>query len=66
MDHAVPARDEIVVGEPETLVQLAFAVTVGAIWSTFDLRSRLFHAGLMAWWVAAWIELVLSQRFSAE
>jgi hypothetical protein len=41
-------------------------VTVGAIWSAADLRSRLFHGGLIAWWAAAWIELVLSQRYSAE
>jgi hypothetical protein len=47
-------------------VLLAFAVTVGAIWRTADLRSRIFHVGLIAWWVAAWIELVLSQRYSAE
>ena len=47
-------------------VLLAFGVTVGAIWSTADQRSRLFHLGLIAWWVAAWIELVFSQRFSAE
>jgi hypothetical protein len=45
---------------------LAFAVTVGAIWKTADLRSRIFHLGLIAWWVAAWIELILSQRYSAE
>ncbi len=47
-------------------VLLAFAVTVGAIWNTIDLRSRILHVGLIAWWVAAWIELALSQRFSAE
>jgi hypothetical protein len=45
---------------------LAFAVTVGAIWSTADLRSRLLHLGLIGWWLAAWLELVLSQRYSAE
>jgi hypothetical protein len=47
-------------------VVLAFAVTVGAIWRTADLRSRVFHLGLIAWWIAAWVELVFSQRFSAE
>lgn len=45
---------------------LAFAVTVGMIWRTADIRSRFFHVGLIAWWVAAWIELVLSQRYSVE
>jgi hypothetical protein len=45
---------------------LAYAVTVGAIWSNIDWRSRFLHLGLIGWWVAAWIELVLSQRFSAE
>ena len=48
------------------VVLLAFGVTVGAIWSAADLRSRVFHLGLIAWWVAAWVELALSQRFSAE
>ena len=47
-------------------VLLAFAVTVGAIWSTADFRSRVLHLGLIAWWAAAWIELIFSQRFSAE
>ncbi|MDQ1509272.1 MAG: hypothetical protein QOG50_1116 [Actinomycetota bacterium] len=47
-------------------VVLAFAVTVGAIWRGADLRSRVFHLGLIAWWIAAWVELVVSQRFSAE
>jgi hypothetical protein len=47
-------------------VLLAFGVTVGAIWNAADLRSRVLHLGLIAWWVAGWIELALSQRFSAE
>jgi hypothetical protein len=47
-------------------VLLAFGVTVGSIWNALDLRSRVFHLGLIAWWVAAWVELALSQRFSAE
>jgi hypothetical protein len=45
---------------------LAFAVTVGAIWNEADFRSRVLHLGLIAWWGAAWVELVLSQRYSAE
>jgi hypothetical protein len=47
-------------------VLLAFGVTVGTIWNAIDFRSRVFHVGLIAWWVAAWVELALSQRFSAE
>ncbi len=45
---------------------LAFAVTVGAIWNGADLRSRVLHLGLLAWWIGAWVELVFSQRYSAE
>jgi hypothetical protein len=48
------------------VVLLAFAVTVGAIWSTIDFRTRILHLGLIGWWIAAWIEMILSQRFSAE
>ena len=47
-------------------VLLAFVVTVPNIWRTADTRARLIHLGLIAWWVAGWIELVLSQRFSVE
>jgi hypothetical protein len=47
-------------------VVLGFVVTLTAIWRSADFRTRLLHVGLIAWWVAGWIELVFSQRYSIE
>ena len=45
---------------------LTFVVTLGIIWNSVDRLSRIVHLGLIAWWIAAWVELVFSQRYSAE
>jgi hypothetical protein len=50
----------------------AFAVVVGFVvvawvtWRNLDARSRILHAGLGGWFVAAWIEMILSQRYQPQ
>jgi hypothetical protein len=34
------------------------------LWDALDRRQRVVHLGLLAWFAAGWIELVLSQRYS--
>jgi hypothetical protein len=51
---------------------VAFAVVVAFLfvtwlrWANADRQSRVFHAALVAWFVAAWIELILSQRYQPQ
>jgi hypothetical protein len=51
---------------------VAFAVVVAFVfvmwlgWANADRRWRLLHATLAAWFVAAWIELILSQRYQPQ
>ncbi|MDP1819737.1 MAG: hypothetical protein Q8K58_07545 [Acidimicrobiales bacterium] len=51
-------------GSPMVLLLLAFAGTTWLLWRTFDRRARIVHLGLLAWWAAGWVELVLSQRYT--
>ena len=50
----------------------AFAVVVGFVvvawvtWPNLSRRSRILHAGLGGWFVAAWIEMILSQRYQPQ
>jgi hypothetical protein len=48
------------------LVVVAFVVVAWAGWPSFDARLRALHGGLIAWFVAAWIELTLTQRFQPQ
>ena len=45
---------------------LAFIAFAILDWATADLRTRLVYGTLIAWFVGAWIELVLSQRYSSQ
>ncbi len=48
------------------LIVTGFALITIVGWRDGDTRSRVFHGGLLAWFVAAWIELALSQRYSSH
>jgi hypothetical protein len=47
-------------------VIVAFVLVTGFGWRASDQRWRLLHAGLVAWFAAAWLELVVSQRYSSH
>ena len=55
--HARPIAFAVVVG---------FAVVTWVSWPTLNARSKVLHAGLGGWFVAAWIEMVLSQRYQPQ
>jgi hypothetical protein len=44
----------------------AFVIVTVLGWRDGDARFRLVYGGLVAWLAAAWIELVLSQRYSSH
>ncbi len=46
------------------LMLLAFLGVIWLLWGQLDRRARILHLGLVAWWLAGWLELVLSQRYS--
>jgi hypothetical protein len=48
------------------LVVLAFAVTTRWVWSSADFVRRTMHCVLLGWFVGAWIELIMSQRYSSH
>ena len=48
------------------LIVAAFLMITVIQWATSDRRFRLLHGGLLGWFVAAWIELALSQRYSSH
>ena len=51
------------------LVVLLLVVFVGTswlLWSELERKVRVVHLGVGAWYVAGWVELVLSQRYSAH
>lgn len=41
-----------------------FVAVTWLVWRDLDRRVRIVHAGLGAWFAAAWLELILSQRYS--
>ena len=43
-----------------------FVILVTVTWRAASIGSRIVHVGLFAWWGAAWLELAISQRYSAE
>lgn len=45
---------------------VAFLGTTWMLWSAFERRVRVVHVGLIAWYLAGWLELVLSQRYSGH
>ncbi len=48
------------------LLILAFVVVTAFGTRAAGARSRIVHDGLVMWWAAGWVELILSQRYSAE
>lgn len=48
------------------LVILAFIAAAVLDWSTAGREDKVLYAGLIGWWVAAWIELIISQRYSPQ
>lgn len=52
---------------PVVLIALTiFAVVTWGEWSGFSPARRRLHAALIMWFIAAWIELVLAQRYSSH
>lgn len=43
-----------------------FVVSMVGRWRSWDRRQRVIHGAVLAWWAAAWLELVLSQRYSSH
>ncbi|HJR24769.1 MAG TPA: hypothetical protein VJ804_04800 [Acidimicrobiales bacterium] len=43
-----------------------FAALTWVLWRELDRRRRIVHVGLLAWWLAGWWEMVLSQRYSTH
>jgi hypothetical protein len=48
------------------LLLLGFLALTWLMWDELDRRVRIVHVGLVAWWAAGWLELALSQRYSAH
>ncbi len=48
------------------VIVISFFGVTGALWRTLDRRERSVHLCLSLWFVGAWIELVLSQRYSSH
>jgi hypothetical protein len=46
------------------LMLVAFLGIIWLLWDQLDRRARILHLGLVAWWLAGWVELALSQRYS--
>jgi len=52
---------------PLALVAVGGLATVTWLnWHRLGHRARAVHVGVLAWWCGAWIELVLSQRYSSH
>ena len=47
-------------------VVAGFVVVLVTVWRRLTPRERTIHAAALAWWAAAWIELILSQRYSSH
>ena len=48
------------------VIVVAFVAVTVLVWSTMNRRDRTIHVGLSLWFVGAWTELVLSQRYSSH
>jgi hypothetical protein len=48
------------------LAVLAFVAITALDWKSATPRTRLFSLGLLGWFAGAWIELILSQRYSSH
>lgn len=45
---------------------LAFIAMVVVDWERANRRQRIIYAGLLGWFAGAWLELILSQRYSSH
>ena len=48
------------------VANLAFIAMVVLDWERANRRQRIIYAGLLGWFAGAWIELILSQRYSSH
>ena len=48
------------------VIVVSFLVCTAALWRTFDRRERAIHVSLTVWFIGAWTELVISQRYSSH
>ncbi|MEI7753366.1 MAG: hypothetical protein WCJ32_02965 [Actinomycetota bacterium] len=48
------------------VIVVAFVVMTIALWRTLERRERAVHASISLWFVGAWVELVLGQRYSSH
>lgn len=48
------------------VIVVSFLVCTVALWRTFDRRERTIHLSLTVWFIGAWTELVMSQRYSSH
>ncbi|HQV56868.1 MAG TPA: hypothetical protein PKV27_02575, partial [Ilumatobacteraceae bacterium] len=51
---------------PATLAIVGFIGLGIARWRLLTRRQRALHVLLVAWWVAAWLEIILTQRYSSH
>ncbi len=69
-NQLVHGRDEILRyyrSWPMSLVVvLSFLALTAALWRTLERRERAVHLGIALWFVGAWTELVLGQRYSSH
>ena len=48
------------------VIVVTFVVVTIALWRTLERRERAVHASISLWFVGAWVELVLGQRYSSH
>jgi len=48
------------------LVIVGFAAMAALDWRDASREHKLLYTGLLAWWAASWLELVISQRYSPQ
>lgn len=48
------------------VVVVLFGILVAVRWRSWNRRQRIVHGTAIAWWVAGWAELVVSQRYSTH
>ena len=48
------------------VIVVAFVALTIALWKVLDRRERSLHLGIALWFLGAWTELVMSQRYSSH
>ncbi len=49
-----------------TAVVVGFVAVAAGSWTIISRRARVIHLGIIIWFLGAWIELVMSQRYSGH